>query len=297
MFNFAIKRRHFPSYAENPFTVIEIDRIPVEDATPIVDLTPAQERELLERCDDWQFPIFLTLTLTGLRPGELTHLLLPHDLDLENGWLHVRNKPRLGWQVKTRNERRIPLGDELRDVLTVLVDNRQTGPVFLRRRFEKDPPPALCHLDARQLQEVLANNVASQETNMGESMSRTGAHRAAQKLWRDMGAIRADRLRIQFMHVTHAIGLPDLTAPKTLRHLFATALQDANVDPLIRNQLMGHAPITGAARGGLGMTGHYTHTRPDTMRRQLESALRSRPGLAVAKAWLTRCGRHASAVA
>jgi integrase len=37
------------------------------------------------------------LLLTGLRPGELTHLLLPHGLDLEAGWLHVRNKPRLEW--------------------------------------------------------------------------------------------------------------------------------------------------------------------------------------------------------
>jgi hypothetical protein len=36
------------------------------------------------------------LTLTGLRPGELTHLLLPDDLDLDTGWLYVRNKPRLG---------------------------------------------------------------------------------------------------------------------------------------------------------------------------------------------------------
>jgi hypothetical protein len=27
-----------------------------------------------------------------------------------------------------------------------------------------------------------------------------------------------------------------------LRHLFATALQEANVDPLVRNLLLGHAP-------------------------------------------------------
>ena len=42
--------------------------------------------------------------LTGLRAGELTHLLLPDDLDLPNSLLRVRNKPKLGWQVKTRNE-------------------------------------------------------------------------------------------------------------------------------------------------------------------------------------------------
>ena len=35
--------------------------------------------------------------------------------------------------------------------------------------------------------------------------------------------------------------LKEVTAPKTLRHTFATILQDGNVDPLIRNELMGHA--------------------------------------------------------
>lgn len=41
------------------------------------------------------------------------------------------------------------------------------------------------------------------------------------------------------MLLKKAIGLPETTAPKTLRHTFATALKDANVDPLIRNELMG----------------------------------------------------------
>lgn len=37
------------------------------------------------------------------------------------------------------------------------------------------------------------------------------------------------------MRVMSAIGRPEITAPKTLRHTFATTLQDANVDPLVRN--------------------------------------------------------------
>ena len=74
-------------------------------AKTITLFTAEQERAFLEACDDWQFPLFLTLMLTGLRPGELTHLLLPDDLDVDALVLRVRNKPRLGWQVKTRNER------------------------------------------------------------------------------------------------------------------------------------------------------------------------------------------------
>jgi integrase len=77
LFNYAGKRRHLPPYADNPFAMLEIDRIPVEQARPITLFTPDQEAAFLEACDAWQFPVFLILMLTGLRPGELTHLLLP----------------------------------------------------------------------------------------------------------------------------------------------------------------------------------------------------------------------------
>ena len=95
LFNYAAKRRHLSPYAENPFRTLEIDRIPVEQVRPIELFTREQEQAFLEACDAWQFPLFLTLMLTGLRPGELTHLLLPDDLDLAAGVLRVRNKPQL----------------------------------------------------------------------------------------------------------------------------------------------------------------------------------------------------------
>jgi integrase len=104
LFNCAGKRRHLSPYAENPFAALEIDRIPIENAWPISLLSAEEERAFLRACDDWQLPLFLTLMLTGLRPGELCHLLLPEDLDLDADVLRVRNKPRLAWQVKTRNE-------------------------------------------------------------------------------------------------------------------------------------------------------------------------------------------------
>ena len=40
LFNYAAKRRHLSPYAENPFTALEIDRIPVETARPVELLTP-----------------------------------------------------------------------------------------------------------------------------------------------------------------------------------------------------------------------------------------------------------------
>jgi len=143
LFNYAQRHRHLSPYAENPFRAIEISRIPIEDAKPVIAFDDDQMRKLLEACDDWQFPIFVTLALTGLRPGEVTHLLLRDDLDLENGWLHVRNKPALGWRIKTRNERDIPLVPELIHVLTVMLGRRRTGPLFQQRRCHEGYRPPL----------------------------------------------------------------------------------------------------------------------------------------------------------
>jgi site-specific recombinase XerD len=88
--------------------------------------------------------------------------------------------------------------------------------------------------------------------------------------------------------------LEDVTAPKTLRHTFATCLQDGNVDPLIRNELMGHAPMALTSAGGLGMTTVYTHTRPETKRRQFDQALSDLPAVAVARRWLLGRRENAS---
>ena len=91
------------------------------------------------------------------------------------------------------------------------------------------------------------------------------------------------------MRLTRAIELPGCTAPKVLRHQFATALQEGRVDPLIRNELMGHVAAGGRTAGhGLAMTAVYTHTRPETRRQQLEAALAPRAAVAAARAWLGR---------
>jgi integrase len=70
------------------------------------------------------------------------------------------------------------------------------------------------------------------------------------------------------------IGHPESTCPKSWRHSFATLMQEANVDPLIRQTVMGHSP---ASAGGLGMTANYTHSRAATVRVQIEQALRTWP--------------------
>ena len=58
---------------------------------------------------------------------------------------------------------------------------------------------------------------------------------------------------------------------------FATLLQDANVDPLIRQITLGHQPQ--GSEGALGMTTVYTHTRPETQAREIERAWRTWPSV------------------
>ncbi len=288
LMNYAQRHRHLSPYAENPFRTIEIGRVPVEDAKSITVFTPEQEQQFFEACDDWQFAVFLLLLLTGIRPGELTHLLLPDDLDLETGWLHIRNKPTLGWQVKTRNERDIPLHPALTEVLKRRLGSRHTGPVFWQRRCQDGFVPPLTELSVSQLDREALRRVVELERD-GAEVSRREKHLAMRTVWRDAGAIREDWIRIEFMRLTKSIGLRHVTAPKTFRHTFATILQDANVDPLIRNELMGHSPVATFGNGSaLGMTGVYTHTRPETKRQQLETALKNRPVISFATTWCQR---------
>jgi integrase len=110
--------------------------------------------------------------LTGLRPGELTHLLLPDDLDLESGVLRVSNKPRLHWQVKTRNEREIPLLPALVNVLRAVVGGRTAGLVFLRRRFSLGELPLTHRASHEQLVEELRERT---ETNCSRGTIRIAA--------------------------------------------------------------------------------------------------------------------------
>ena len=288
LFSYAARRRHLSPYAENPFRALELDRIPVENARPIHLFDSAQERAFLETCDDWQFPVFLTLFLTGMRPGELCHLVLPEDLDWDAGLIRVRNKAKLGWQVKTRNERDLPLHPVLAEVLRASLQGRRIGPVFRRRQMDRESTALHSFATLRSWEDELNRRIAAKELEGGQILSRQERQRLARRLWREQGCVEEDRVRTEFMKVTKAIGLPEYTAPKMLRHLFATMLQEGRVDPLIRNELMGH--VTSGDRSashGLAMTAVYTHTRPETRRLQLEQALQGRPAVVVAQEWLT----------
>jgi integrase len=204
----------------------------------------------------------------------LIHLLI-EDLDLDGGWLHIRDKPDLGWRIKTRRNRSIPLANELVAVLRRVAGTRSAGPVFLQERYTSDVT-SLAGVTRQRITQALALRIDKAERQLGQTLDREARASVAQSVWRDMGAIKADRIRLAFIRIAKNIGLAEATCPKSSRHSFATLLQDANVDPLIRQITLGHAS-SGTAGDALGMTSIYTHTRPETQRQEILRALRLWP--------------------
>ena len=134
MFAFAQRQRCLPPYATNPFAELRLDRMRIEDAKAVFVFDANAEIQFLRASRDWEFPVHFTLAKTGMRAGELCHLLI-EEIDLVERWLRVRNKPELGWSVKTRNERNVPLIRDLCEVLRRVIGDRTAGLVFRRPRF------------------------------------------------------------------------------------------------------------------------------------------------------------------
>ena len=262
LFNFARDQRHLPAYTPNPFTSLAIERMPVEDAKPIRPMAPDQEREFFKACDEWRFRVFFLYAFTGLRVGELCHLLIDNDLDLNNNLIRITNKPRLYWQIKTRNLRDVPLLPEVAQVLRKCIGERKTGPVILRRGVTDGTQDApLTGRSMVQLEEEAARRIEAAQARQAEPLTRLETRQIGRSVWRDAGATKETKIRVEFMEVTKRVGLGHLTCPKDLRHLFATSLQAAGVDPMVRRDIMGHT--------SLEMTAHYTHTQNGTRQREL----------------------------
>jgi integrase len=281
VYGFAAKKRHLPPYLENPFQGLGGSKlVRIEDSKPIFVFDDQSEAKFFRHADDWSFPIHFLLAKTGIRPGEATHLLI-EELQLDSGWLQVQNKPELGWRVKTRRERSVPLIEELVHILRRVIGERRVGPVFVRPRFHRNAVPHDC--SRRWMTDQVARRVAAAEESTTAPLSRECVAAIQRSVWRDAGAVRVDTVRKSFIRIGRRCEL-DATCPKSWRHTFATLLQDANVDLLVRQITMGHSPTLGD--GPLGMTTAYTHTRSQTQRREILRALRLWPGsLQLARNW------------
>ena len=291
LYGYAQRMRHLPPYGANPFTSLRLDRMQISDAKAVFVFTAETELQFLQAADTWAFPIHATLAKTGMRPGELAHLLI-EDLDLEQGWLHVRNKVELGWRIKTGVERRIPLVAELIQLLRMVVGPRTAGPVFLQKRFWAGAV-AIPTCDRAGLAHLLEQRIQDAEQRQAGPLARVDKLRLARSAWRNAGALNGDDIRNSFIRIAQYAGLSAATCPKSWRHTFATLLQDANVDPLIRQLTLGHKPTN--LSEGLGMTGRYSHSRPETQKSSIDRALRLWPGSLELVVQMSTGEQHAAA--
>lgn len=273
LYGYAAKKRHLPPYAENPFGGLGGKRFRIEDAKPIFVFDAESELSFLRTCGSWDFGVHFTLAKTGMRPGELCRLLI-EEVDLVDGWISIRNKPELGWRIKTGRERKIPVVPELVAVLRSVIGDRTAGPVFRRPLFDPQRHPMF---DGRRdgMTRVVAQRTDAESRKLGRALTRAERAAVAATLWRDSGALSPDDARRSFVRTAEASGLEGVTCPKSWRHTYATLLQDANVDPLVRQLVLGHTP--GSNGGALGMTSVYTHSRPETIRREIFRAVQQWP--------------------
>lgn len=289
MYHFGQRHGLLPKSVPNPFTEMRIGSLRIRDAKPIFVFNPEQEIAFFKAAGWWDFTIHFACAKTGVRPGELSHALI-EDVDLNRGWLHIRNKPELGWTTKTSRERRVPLVLELVEVLRHVIGKRTAGPLFLREKFDAGKRSALQASHA-QLAVIAQQRIDTARKEKQRALFRTEEATILERLWHEAGAVPVDRIRTSFILLAKAAGLP-ATCPKCWRHTFATLLQEANVDLLVRQETMGHKPASSES-SALGMTGVYTHTTPEFQRREIDRALRLRPtSLSLAQSLLHQEQNH-----
>jgi integrase len=267
-FNWAARRRMLPPYAANPFKSFPIDKLRDRDEPDARShvFTPEQEKAFFAACGEWQRGIFLMLASYGLRVGELTHLLV-EDVDFEVGTVEIRSKPELFWSVKTGRSRTLPLVPQTRDLLTRAIAGRVAGFVFSNEWFAngRTKPSRLFASDRafRAHAQKLAADIVVARPGTSEKERR----REVTTFCRGIGQIPERRVRGEFMKLTRRIGCPEFTRAHDLRHLFSTRAQEAGMNPLMVQDLLGHST--------LDMTRRYTHLGMDAKR---DAMLRLRPG-------------------
>jgi len=121
--------------ASDPAANVEKFRLP-KRAVPRF-LTSDDLRRFFAACDADQRQLFSTILLTGMRKGEIEHLLWS-DVNFELGVIFIQAKPDIGWQSKT-DERLIPISPTLQQILLERYARRHSNAwVFANRAGNRD---------------------------------------------------------------------------------------------------------------------------------------------------------------
>ena len=270
-FNWARKRHYLPPYAENPFSTVQIDKIGRDDGNKPQILSVEEQQAFFKICDAWQKPVFFMLAAYGLRVGELTHLLIS-DINFEEGVFHIRSKPEMFWNVKTRDERALPILPEIKEMLLRCVGGRKEGFVFVNRESVEGKERETERFASAQAFSNHLRAMADQARAEG-AVNEKEVMRKMLPFLRGIGQIPEKRIRQEFMKLTKKIGRPDLTKAHSLRHLFSTRAQEQGMNPILVQSILGHA--------SLDMTQRYTHFGMEAKRQAVSQMLRADPVLSV----------------
>jgi site-specific recombinase XerC len=129
--------------------------------------------------------------------------------------------------------------------------------VFLNEAFEKGRrhPPKFISPAAFPGQ---AERVAADFLAANPEADERAVKRVVVEFCRSVGQIPEKRVRCEFLAVTARIGCPEFTRVHDLRHLFSTLTQEANINPILVQEMLGHSTLE--------MTRRYTHLGLDAKR-------------------------------
>lgn len=252
-----------PEGFRNPF-LGTCSRGPLLYGDPLAppDISTEMAVTLVGACDSHQLRLFVPMLLFGLRAAEPCWLFAEH-LDAE--WLRVPCIPELGVLTKGRRDKRFPLLEELGPFWSSLRPPKEQGLIYRRRDVDtREQPNSLVGVSLdRLIEESNRRREAS-----GSPSAELRAH-SRRQLLRDAGGIDYDHVRREFVTVTHGLDWPRSATLKDLRHLFATAMNNASMPDSYRKYLMGHAP---------GRSAMVAYTHLNELRRHYTQAVRAELG-------------------
>lgn len=97
----------------NPLTGVDKFKVP-KRALPKF-MTSEDLKRFFTACNGAQRRLYTSILLTGLRKGEVEHLMW-RDISLQLGVIFVQEKPDIGWKPKT-DERVVPISPMLQEIL------------------------------------------------------------------------------------------------------------------------------------------------------------------------------------
>jgi integrase len=252
-----------PPYSENPFTRFPIDQMRDADGQDEGSLifTADQQRAFFAACNEWQRGLFQILVTYGLRVGELTNLLI-ENVDFTAGTIQICSKPELYWRVKTSRRRMLPLTKETRELIQERIGERKSGFVFLNEEFANGTKKTRSSFSSDRAFREHLKRVADDYSEQHPDSTEKDLRRLITANCRAMGQIPVKRVQHEFCKLTKQIGCPDFTKAHDLRHLFSSRAQEEGMNPILVQELLGHATLT--------MTKRYTHLGIDAKRQALE---------------------------